>query len=85
MKIKPVKDRVVVKPLGSEEKTAGGIIIPASAQDTEKRGKVESVGKDVEEVRVGDVVLFGQYGGTEVSIDGQDYRIIPESQIYAVL
>ena len=89
VKIKPLADRVLVKPQEAEEKTASGIIIPDTAKEKPQQGKVMAVGKGKKDepmtVKVGDLVLYGKYSGTEISIDGKDYIIMRESDIYAVV
>lgn len=94
MNIKPLADRVLVKPLPAEEKTASGIIIPDTAKEKPMQGEVVAVGKGKvaddgktfeNEVKVGDKVLYGKYSGTEVTIDGVEYLIMRESDIYAVI
>jgi len=87
--IKPLADRVVVEPAEAETKTAGGIIIPDTAKEKPQRGTVVAVGGGKKDepltVKVGDTVLYGKYSGTEVSIEGKDYLIMRESDIYAVV
>jgi chaperonin GroES len=94
MKIKPLADRVVIEPLQAEEKTSGGIIVPDTAKEKPQKGKVVAVGggKVTEsgekvdlEVKVGDVVLYGKYAGTEVSVDGSEFLILRESDILAII
>jgi len=94
MNIKPLADRVVLKASEPEEKVKGGIIIPDTAKEKPQQGKVVAAGpgKTSEagelikmEVKVGDVVLYGKYSGTEVSIDGEDYLIMRESDILAIV
>ena len=89
VKIKPLADRVVVKPLEAQEKTASGIIIPDSAKEKPQRGTVMAAGPgtkdDKMEVKVGDVVLYGKYSGTEISVDGKDYLIMKQSDILAIV
>lgn len=91
--IKPLGDKVVVQVLESEDKTASGIYLPDSAKKKPQTGKVIATGngrvldngeRNTLTVQVGDVVLFSKYGGNEVSIDGEDYMILDEDQIYAV-
>lgn len=91
--LKPMGDRIVVKPIAGEEKTAGGIILPDTAQEKPMRAKVLSVGpgrvldngKTVKlEVKVGDTVLFGKYGGTEVKVEGEEYVILQEREILGI-
>ena len=89
VKIKPLADRVVVKPLEAQEKTISGIIIPDSAKEKPQRGTVVAAGpgtKDEKmEVKVGDVVLYGKYSGTEISLDGKDYLIMKQTDILAIV
>ena len=89
MKIQPLGDRVLVKPMAAEEKTAGGIIIPNTAKEKPLKGQVFAVGKGIEDkgmtVKVNDVVLYGKYVGTEVNLEGTDYLIIKESEILAII
>ena len=94
MKFRPLHDRVVVKRLEEDQKTAGGIIIPDTAQEKPQTGKVLAVGNgtiadngDVTplDVKAGDTVLFGKWSGTEVKIDGEDVLIMKESDIMGVL
>ncbi len=94
MKFRPLHDRVVVKRIDAEEKTAGGIIIPDSAQEKPSQGEIVAVGPGGRDesgkltpldVKVGDVVLFGKWSGTEVKIDGKDLLIMKESDIMGVI
>jgi len=94
MKVKPLADRVLVKPLEAEEKSKGGIIIPDTAKEKPQEGKVVEVGpgrRDDKgglvklEVKVGDKVLYGKYSGTEVSIEGEEYLILREEDILAII
>lgn len=89
LNVKPLADRVLIEPAAAEEKTVGGIIIPDTAKEKPKRGKViaAGVGKKDEPmtVKVGDEVLYGQYSGTEIKIDGGDFLIMKESDIYAIV
>ncbi|MCS7176979.1 MAG: co-chaperone GroES [Candidatus Kapabacteria bacterium] len=94
MKLTPLYDRVVVKPAPPEEVTKGGIIIPDTAKEKPQQGEVVAVGKGKLtedgkliplQVKVGDRVLFGKYAGTEVTIDGEEYLIMRESDIYAII
>ncbi len=90
--LRPLEDRVVLKVLDADEKTAGGILLPDSAQEKPQRGKITAVGagklsKDGKrlklDVKKGDVVLFGKYAGSDVQVDGQDLKILRESEILA--
>ncbi|MCF6347442.1 MAG: co-chaperone GroES [Flavobacteriaceae bacterium] len=87
--IKPLADRVVIEPLAAETKTASGIYIPDSAKEKPQQGKVVAVGKGTKDepttVKVGDTVLYGKYAGTELKLDGGDYIIMRESDIFAIL
>jgi chaperonin GroES len=87
--VKPLADRVLIEPAAAEEKTLGGIIIPDTAKEKPKRGTVIAAGEGKKDepmtVAVGDTVLYGQYSGTEIKIDGKDYLIMRESDIFAVV
>ena len=89
MKFRPLHDRVLIKVLDSEEKTAGGIIIPDTAQEKPQKGKIVAVGKGTKEhpisVKVGDKVLYGKYSGTDLKYEGKDYLIMKESDILAII
>ena len=89
MTIKPLADRVLIKPAPAEEKTAGGIIIPDTAKEKPLQGEVLAAGngtKDEEMVlKAGDTVLYGKYAGTEVELDGEKYLIMRQSDVLAVL
>ena len=89
VKIKPLADRVMVEPAQAEEKTAGGIIIPDTAKEKPQKGTVVAVGPGKKDepmtVKVGDVVLYGKYSGTEITVDGGNYLIMRESDIVAVI
>ena len=89
MNIKPLADRVLVKPVPAEEKTIGGIIIPDTAKEKPLQGTVLAVGngtKDEEMVlKVNDTVLYGKYAGTEIEFEGEKYLIMRQSDIFAVL
>ncbi len=94
MKVKPLADRVVIKPAAAEEKTKGGIILPDTAKEKPVIGEVVAVGpgkvaedgtKILPEVKVGDKVLYGKYSGTEVTIDGAEFLIMREADIFAIM
>ena len=92
IKIRPLDDRVVVEPMEAEEVTAGGIVLPDAAQEKPQRGTVVAVGpgklldsgeRGELSVSVGDEVIFGKYGGTEIEVEGCDVKILRESDILA--
>lgn len=87
--IQPLGDRVVVQPALAEEKTASGIIIPDTAKEKPQRGEVVAIPAENKEnpitVKVGDQVLYGKYAGTEINIDGNDYLIMNETDILAII
>ncbi|HMU90102.1 MAG: co-chaperone GroES [Pseudomonadales bacterium] len=94
MKIRPLHDRVVVRRMEEETKTAGGIVLPGSAAEKPSQGEVIAVGKGKAldngeirpmDVKVGDRILFGQYSGSTVKIDGKELLVMSESEIFAVL
>lgn len=89
LNIKPLADRVLIKPAPAEEKTVGGIIIPDNAKEKPLTGEVLAVGhgtKDEEMVlKVGDNVLYGKYSGTEVELDGEKFLIMRQSDVLAVI
>ena len=94
MKFTPLHDKVIVKRTEEEEKSAGGIVLPGSATEKPSQGEVVAVGPgkksengDVSPVgvAVGDTVIFGQYGGNEIKIDGDEYLILSESDIFGVV
>jgi chaperonin GroES len=87
--VKPLADRVLVEPAAAEQKTAGGIIIPDTAQEKPQKGIVVAIGNGKKDepltVKVGDQVLYGKYSGTEITVEGKDYLIMRESDILAVI
>ena len=89
MKIKPLSDRVLIQPNPAEEKTAAGLIIPDTAKEKPLAGKVVAVGPGTSEakmeVKVGDQVLYGKYAGTEVTVEGETYLIMRQSDIFAII
>jgi len=85
MKFKPLKDRVFVSYSEEGEKTAGGIYIPDSAKEKPQKGKVEAVGSEVKEVKVGNTILFDKYSGSKVNMDGTDYLIVKEEDILGIV
>jgi len=91
-KVRPLDDRVVVEPVEAEERTAGGIVLPDSAKEKPQRGKVVAVGpgklldsgkRGELSVSVGDEVIYGKYGGTDIEVNGEDVKILRESDILA--
>tara|TARA_R110002111_G_C5722835_1_gene347852 strand:+ start:143 stop:418 length:276 start_codon:yes stop_codon:yes gene_type:complete len=89
LKIQPLSDRVVVEPQAAETKTASGLFIPDAAKEKPQQGKVVAVGKGKKDhdmtVKVGDVVLYGKYSGSELKLDGNDYLIMREDDILAII
>lgn len=89
LNIRPLADRVVIRPAEAEEKTASGLYIPDTAKEKPHRGTVLAVGPGKKDeptmVKVGDTVLYGKYSGTEIQIDGTDYLIMKESDIFAIV
>ena len=94
MNVRPLYDRILIKRLDIEEKTKGGIIIPETAKEKPQEGKVISVGKGKLldngstrhlDVKAGDRILFGKYGGTEINIEGEEYIILREDEVLAVV
>jgi chaperonin GroES len=87
--IKPLADRVLVEPVAAEEKTASGIIIPDTAKEKPQRGSIIAVGTGKKDepltVKVGDTVLYGKYSGTEITVEGKEYLMMRESDIFAIL
>ncbi len=92
LNLRPLDDRVVVRPLEAEEMTAGGIVLPDAAKEKPQRGKVLATGpgklldsgsRGELSVKVGDEVIFGKYGGSEVEVDGEELKILRESDILA--
>ncbi len=87
--LKPLSDRVLVEPAAAETTTASGIIIPDTAKEKPQRGTVVAVGTGKKDhsmtVKVGDVVLYGKYAGTELKLDGKDYLIMREDDILAIV
>ncbi|MCZ6775207.1 MAG: co-chaperone GroES [Ignavibacteria bacterium] len=94
MNMKPLADRVIVKPTPAEEKTKGGLIVPDTAKEKPVIGEVIAIGpgkitddgkKITPEVRVGDKILYGKYSGTEVTVEGEEYLIMREADIFAIV
>mgnify|MGYP005740401347 FL=1 len=94
MKLRPLHDKVLVKRTEEEETTAGGIVLPGSAAEKPSQGEVIAVGPGKKQdngeliapdVKAGDLVIFGQYGGNEVKIDGEEYLILSEGDIFGVI
>jgi chaperonin GroES len=94
MKLKPLSDHVVIKPLEAEEKTAGGILLPDTAKEKSTRGEVIAVGSGrlmpngrvvKPAVSTGDIVLYSKYAGSEIKVDGKELKIVQESEILAIV
>lgn len=94
MKLLPLEDRIVVKPQDAEEKTAGGIVLPDAAREKPLMGKVIAVGagklldngsRAAMNVKKNDVVLYGKYSGSDIEIDGEDYKILRESEVLGIV
>jgi chaperonin GroES len=94
MKLKPLDDRIVVKPMEAEEKTAGGIVLPDTAREKPVAGKVIAIGagkmldsgKRAEMlIKVGDEVIYGKYSGSEVEVSGTTYKILRESEVFGIV
>ena len=93
MNVKPLGDRALIRPSEEVDKTAGGIYVPDTAKEKPQEGEILAVGKGrIEdgkivpmEVKVGDKVLYGKYSGQEITVDGEEYQIMRESDIYAIL
>ena len=89
MTLQPLSDRVLVKPVAAEQKTAGGIIIPDSAKEKPLKGEVIAAGPGTKDeamqVAAGDVVLYGKYAGTEIELDGEKFLIMRQSDILAII
>jgi len=87
--VKPIADRVLVEPSPAETTTASGIIIPDTAKEKPQRGTVVAVGNGKKDepmtVKAGDAILYGKYAGTEITIDGKEYLIMRESDIFAII
>ena len=87
--ITPLADRVLVEPAAAEEKTASGIIIPDTAKEKPQKGSIVAIGMGKKDepltVKVGDQILYGKYAGTEITVEGKDYLIMRESDIFAIV
>ncbi|MDP3399073.1 MAG: co-chaperone GroES [Bacteroidales bacterium] len=89
MNIKPLADRVLVEPKEAEAKTASGLYIPDTAKEKPQQGKIVAVGSGKKdepmELKVGDIVLYGKYSGTEINVDSKDYLMMRQSDVLAVI
>lgn len=89
IKIRPLADRVVIKPFEEEKKTVSGIIIPDNAKEKPQKGVVVAVGNGKKDepmtLKIGDVVLYGKYGGSEINYENETYLVMRESDVYAVV
>ncbi len=82
--LKPLKDRLLVSFLDQEEKTAGGIIIPETAKERPQKGKVEAIGSEVEDVKVGDIIMFKTYAPDNIKIEGKEYGILKFEDVMGI-
>ena len=89
LNVKPLADRVLVEPAAAETKTASGIIIPDNAKEKPQKGTIVAVGTGTKDepltVKIGDTVLYGKYAGTELKLEGKDYLIMRESDVFAII
>ncbi len=85
VKFKPLKDRVFVSYTNELEKTAGGLYIPDTAKEKPQTGKVEAVGDEVKQIKVGDKILFDKYSGSKINIDNNEYLIVKEEDVLGIL
>ncbi len=85
IKFKPLKDRVFVSYTNELEKTAGGLYIPDTAKEKPQTGKVEAVGEEVKQIKVGDKILFDKYSGSKINIDNIEYLIVKEEDVLGIL
>lgn len=85
MSLQPLADRIVLEQVESGEKTSSGIILPDSAKEKPEQAKVVAVGPDVKELKTGDMVLYTKYGPNEVKVDGQEYLVVKEEDVLAIL
>jgi chaperonin GroES len=83
--LKPLKDRLLVSFLDQEEKTAGGIIIPETAKERPQKGKVEAIGSEVEDVKVGDIIMFKTYAPDNIKIEGTEYGILKFEDVMGII
>lgn len=84
-KLQPLADRIVAEPMEASDKTASGLYLPTDAKEKPQMAKVVAVGKDVKEIKTGDVVLHGQYSTNEVKVDGKELLVIKEEDVLAVV
>jgi chaperonin GroES len=84
IKFKPLKDRAFVSYSEEAEKTSGGLYIPEAAKEKPQKGKIEAIGSEVKDIKVGDTILFDKYSGSKINIEGNDYLIIKEEDILGV-
>ena len=85
IKFKPLKDRVFVSYTSELDKTAGGLYIPDTAKEKPQTGKVEAVGEEVKQIKVGDKILFDKYSGSKINIDNNEYLIVKEEDVLGIL
>jgi len=85
VKFKPLKDRVFVSYSAELEKTSGGLYIPDAAKEKPQKGKIEAIGDEAKNVKIGDVILFDKYSGSKITIDSQEYLILKEEDILGII
>ncbi|MBI3598405.1 MAG: co-chaperone GroES [Nitrospirae bacterium] len=85
VKFKPLKDRVFVSYSAELEKTSGGLYIPDAAKEKPQKGKIEAIGNEVKNVKIGEVILFDKYSGSKITIDSQEYLILKEEDILGII
>ena len=85
MKLQAIRDKVVAKTIEADEKTAAGLFIPDTAKEKSNKGEVVAVGKDVEEIKVGDIIYYPAYGASNITEDGTDYVVLREKEVVVVV
>lgn len=85
MKLQPLQDRVIVKHLKADDKTAGGLYIPDSAKEKEQQGQIIAVAEGITSVKAGDKVIYAQYGGTQITIDNEEFTILDIKDVLALI
>ncbi len=85
LKFRPLKERIFVSYAEEDDKTAGGIYLPETAKEKPQKGKIEAIGSEVKDAKVGDMVLFEKYAGSKINIEGTDYLILKEEDVLGIL